>query len=73
MRHSDNDYDLGSIYTVNWWKIMIIYVYKWHVGTGVQALVNGQASLHPGKDTMDELADKDKFFHVTYKFFLFVL
>ena len=39
------------------------------VGTGIRALVDGQASMHPGKETMDELADKERFFRVTFTCF----
>jgi len=34
--------------------------------TGSLAVVNGQASIHPGKETLDELADKERFFRVTF-------
>ena len=29
------------------------------------SVVNGNASIHPGNDTMDELADKERFFRVS--------
>jgi len=29
------------------------------------SVVNGNASIHPGSDTMDELADKERFFRVS--------
>lgn len=39
---------------------------------GIEAMVNGQVSIHPGKETMDELADKDRFFRVIFAFSLFL-
>jgi len=33
---------------------------------GGLALVNGHASIHPGKETLDELADKERFFRVIF-------
>jgi len=38
--------------------------------TGSFAAVNGQVSIHPGKETLDELADKEQFFQVTLPFAL---
>jgi len=30
------------------------------------AVIDGQASVHPGKETLDEVADKERFFRVNF-------
>jgi len=40
--------------------------------TSSLAVVNAKSSVHPGKETLDELADKERFFQVFFPFILYL-